>query len=205
MIGFDTIFLIAILIISVVIHEVAHGYAAAALGDPTAKLQGRLTLNPLAHVDPLGSIILPLILALLPGSFIFGWAKPVPYNPYNLRAGRFGPALVAIAGPLANIVIAIVFGIVVRVLGSVYAPAALSLASMIVVINLMLAVFNLIPVPPLDGSKILFALLPWRFRWVETAASAYQLVLIVIVLLLADSILVPIVSGAFVFLTGVAF
>jgi len=106
----DSLFLIAVLVMSVVIHEVAHGYAAYMQGDVTAKYQGRLTLNPIKHIDPLGSVILPGILLLLQTPFLFGWAKPVPYNPYNLSDQRWGELKVAIAGPLSNVAIALVFG-----------------------------------------------------------------------------------------------
>src|SRR3989344_7390564 len=109
-IGF--IFQVAILVMSVVIHEVSHGFMAYALGDSTAKYAGRLTLNPLPHIDPFGSIILPCVLSLLPGGIIFGYAKPVPYNPYNLRNQKWGPALVAGVGPCANLLVALVFGLI---------------------------------------------------------------------------------------------
>jgi len=157
--GADIIFLIAILVVSVILHEVSHGYAANWLGDPTAKLSGRLTLNPVSHIDPMGSIILPAILVLSGSSFLFGWAKPVPYNPYNLqRGGRWAEALVALAGPAANIVIASVFGLLIRF--SVLPSSVVSLALTIVFVNILLAIFNLIPIPPLDGSKVLPQLLP---------------------------------------------
>ncbi|MBP9668712.1 MAG: site-2 protease family protein [Candidatus Pacebacteria bacterium] len=154
----DTIFLVIVLIYSVVLHEAAHGYMANYLGDPTARLLGRLTLNPLKHIDPMGSVILPALLALSNAPFLFGWAKPVPYNPYNLqRGGRWAEALVAFAGPLSNIFLAVVFALVTRLATS---PAIAELAFMIVSVNVMLAFFNLVPIPPLDGSKILSALLP---------------------------------------------
>src|SRR3989338_121736 len=111
-IGF--IFQVAILVMSVVIHEVSHGFMAYALGDSTAKYAGRLTLNPIPHIDPFGSIILPFILSLLPGGMVFGWAKPVPYNPYNLRDQKWGPGLVAAVGPVSNLFVALVFGLVIR-------------------------------------------------------------------------------------------
>jgi len=155
------IFSIAILIMSVVIHEVAHGYAALWLGDVTAKYAGRLTLNPIKHIDPVGSIILPVVMALLPGNLIFGWAKPVPYNPYNLKNQRWGELIVAAAGPLSNIILALIFGILIRfspVLGLPQSFVEISVT--VVLINLILAIFNLIPVAPLDGSKILYSLLP---------------------------------------------
>jgi Zn-dependent protease len=153
---------VGILVFSVILHELAHGYAALYLGDPTAKLEGRLTLNPIVHIDPIGSIIIPLILALTPGGFIFGWAKPVPYNPYNLSNQRWGEAFVAVAGSATNLLIALVFGLFIRlILGTSLGTAELvELASYVVLINLVLAVFNLIPFPPIDGSKVLAAFLP---------------------------------------------
>ncbi|MEK7587109.1 MAG: site-2 protease family protein [Patescibacteria group bacterium] len=170
--GPEIIFFIAILVMSVVIHEVSHGYTANLLGDPTARLEGRLTLNPLKHLDPFGSIILPLLMFLIPGGMIFGWAKPVPYNPYNLRAGKWGPALVAVAGPLSNLIIALFFGLLARS-GLIISEAFLALAGITVVLNFSLMIFNLMPFPPLDGSKILFALLPYRWRAVQTALETY--------------------------------
>ncbi|HDQ16917.1 MAG TPA: site-2 protease family protein [Candidatus Vogelbacteria bacterium] len=158
------IFLLLILLLSVIWHELAHGYMALYLGDPTAKLQGRLTLNPLVHIDPLGSIIVPFLLIMLPGDLIFGWAKPVPFNPYLLRGGRFGPALVALAGPLANLSLVAFFTFLLYL--DILPLAVISLVVYAVAINLILAMFNLIPLPPLDGSKILAALIPWRYQYV---------------------------------------
>ncbi len=161
----EWIFLVAILIFSVVLHEVSHGTMANYLGDPTAKNAGRLTLNPLYHLDLFGSIIVPLFLILLAklggGGIIFGWAKPVPINPYNFRDQKYGEAKVAIMGPLANLSLALVFGIALRFLPVIFVyPALVLLFSYIVYINIILAIFNLLPVPPLDGSHILFAFLP---------------------------------------------
>ncbi len=157
--GVEILFLIAILIMSVVIHEVSHGFAANWLGDPTARLEGRLTLNPVPHIDPMGSVILPAILALSSSPFLFGWAKPVPYNPYNFqRGGRWAEALVAAAGPAANIAVALAVGLLVRV--GVIPLEATNLAVSIIFLNVLLAVFNLIPIPPLDGSKVFSQLLP---------------------------------------------
>lgn len=157
-----TIILIGILVFSVILHELAHGYAALFLGDPTAKLAGRLTLNPISHIDPIGSVIVPLILALTPGSLMFGWAKPVPYNPYNLSNQRWGEAFVAVAGAATNLFIALVFGLIIRlILGTDLGTATfVQLASYVVLINLVLGLFNLVPFPPLDGSKVVGALLP---------------------------------------------
>jgi len=155
------IFLIAILIFSIVIHEVAHGAMANYLGDPTAKNAGRLTLNPIKHLDLFGSIIIPLFLVLTGSGIIIGWAKPVPINPYNFRDQKYGQAKVALAGPGANFGVALAFGLVLRFLpGLVNIPNLYVMFSYIVFINILLALFNLIPIPPLDGSHILLTFLP---------------------------------------------
>jgi Zn-dependent protease len=161
------IIIVLIFIFSVIIHEVSHGLVALWQGDPTAKYADRLTLNPIKHIDPVGSVIVPLI-TYFAGGFIFGWAKPVPYNPYNLRDQKYGPALVGAAGPLSNILIALVFGFFLRVLlitGQVSVTGEsliVSIFSFAIMINVLLAFFNLIPIPPLDGSKLLFTFLPIR-------------------------------------------
>ena len=157
----EIIFSIAILILSIIVHEVAHGYAALWQGDRTAEYQGRLTLNPLVHMDPVGSVLIPLISYNL-GGFIFGWAKPVPYNPYNVRNGKVSEALIAAAGPFSNFCLALIFGTLIRFGGNLgLSTAFLSIAALTVFINLTLGIFNLVPIPPLDGSKILFAGLSW--------------------------------------------
>ncbi|MDO8514544.1 MAG: site-2 protease family protein [bacterium] len=188
MIGLDAIFLIVIIIFSAIIHEVMHGVAADKLGDPTARYAGRLTLNPIPHLDMFGSIILPLVLVLSHSSFFFGWAKPVPYNPYNLRPGRFSEAIVAGAGPASNIVIALIGGLIIR---SGLLPTGNDIVFLIVVVNVMLCIFNLIPVPPLDGSKVLAALLPralsgsyegWRARMEMNPFLGIGIVLLIVFL-----------------------
>jgi Zn-dependent protease len=158
----STIFTVLVLIFSVIIHEVAHGYAANSLGDPTAKLAKRLTLNPLRHIDPIGSILVPGLLVLTNSSFLFGWAKPVPYNPYNLRNQRWGEAFVAIAGIATNLALAITFGLVARYAYGTGALAFGDLASIVTLVNLFLGFFNLIPIPPLDGYTFLRSILPTR-------------------------------------------
>ncbi len=160
------IFTIIILILSIIMHEVAHGYMAYVLGDPTAKLQGRLTLNPLAHIDMMGSIIVPALLVFMNAGILFGWAKPVPYNPYNLKNQRWGEALVGVAGVATNILLALLFALVTRVAFGYGATLFATLASEIVLVNLSLGLFNLVPIPPLDGFTVLRGILPARFSLV---------------------------------------
>jgi Zn-dependent protease len=159
------------LIFSIVLHEVAHGWVAKKQGDPTAYMLGRLTLNPIPHIDPVGSLLVPAMLALLPGGFIFGWAKPVPINPRNFRNFKRGDILVSLAGVTANCLLAFGFVFVmaaaealargapglIRTWGIVY-----DMAQYGVLINFVLMLFNLIPIPPLDGSHVFYYLLPPR-------------------------------------------
>lgn len=161
------LFIIIVFLFSVIIHEVAHGAVANYLGDPTAKNAGRLNLNPIKHLDPIGSIMVPLLLFLSSrlsggGGVIFGWAKPVPINPYNLRDKKYGSMKVAMAGPLSNLSVALAFGLLLRFFPLLFitTPSMAQMFSYIVFINIQLAVFNLMPIPPLDGSHILFAFLP---------------------------------------------
>lgn len=202
------VFHIAVLVFSVVIHEVAHGYAALALGDHTAEREGRLTLNPVPHIDPFGSILLPAIGFFL-GGIIFGWAKPVPYNPYNLRNQKWGPAIVGAAGPAANVMLALAFGLVLRflpqwagVLPPAFAFNFFMVASTVALLNLSLAIFNLIPIPPLDGSKVLFALLPHRWRGVEALLEQYGFMLLLLFIFFFSGWLAPVIFFAFRLLTG---
>lgn len=182
----DIVFLVLVIVMSAVIHEVMHGVAADRLGDPTARLQGRLTLNPIPHLDLFGSILLPGFLALTNAPLFFAWAKPVPYNPYNLRPGRFSEAIVAGAGPASNLAIALAAGLLIR-FG--LDPIA-DVLFMVVLVNVMLFLFNLIPVPPLDGSKVLEPLLPrvmqpayasWRSRMEYNPFLGMGIVVLVIV------------------------
>ncbi|OHA79300.1 MAG: hypothetical protein A2747_02555 [Candidatus Yonathbacteria bacterium RIFCSPHIGHO2_01_FULL_44_41] len=202
----ETLFFLVILIFSIIIHEIAHGYMAEWFGDPTARLAGRLTLNPIPHIDPLGSIILPALMLLgSGGTFAFGWAKPVPYNPYNLRNFKWGTVFVGIAGVLANLAIAVIFGLMLRFnveLGIVPGPFAQMLGT-IVFLNIVLAVFNMIPFPPLDGAKVLFAFLPLRFQQIHDYLERNWLLFIVFVVFFAQYIILPISSFIFRLITGV--
>lgn len=199
----EFIFQIAILIMSVVVHEVAHGYAALSLGDSTARYEGRLTLNPVKHLDPLGSFIIPMI-SFLFGGVLLGWAKPVPYNPYNLRPGRFSEALVAVAGPLANFSLALFFGLLVRLGGGVLSPQFIQISLAIVLINSVLGVFNLVPIPPLDGSKILFALLPQKaYAW-RSLYEQYGFFILLLFIFFFANLIYPLVSVLFKVFTGLA-
>ncbi|MEK7579244.1 MAG: site-2 protease family protein [Patescibacteria group bacterium] len=198
----EIIFGIIVLILSIILHEVAHGYAAEALGDPTARYAGRLTLNPIPHIDPVGSIILPLV-TWFSGGFIFGWAKPVPYNPYNLRHGVWGEAWVAAAGPITNIAIAFIFGLLIR-----FAPipsGLIEIFQLIVVVNISLAIFNLVPIPPLDGSKILFALLPPSKQNIRYALEQYGFILVIVFILVGWKFISPLVLALFSLFTGLSF
>ncbi len=155
------IFSLIVLVLSIVVHEVSHGYMAYLFGDMTAKYQGRLTFNPIKHIDPFGSIILPFIMSLLPGGLILGWAKPVPINPYNFTRRKLGEFMTAFAGPLSNILIASIFIILIRFSGQLgMSQSFVELSFAVVLINSVLAFFNLIPIPPLDGYRILSILLP---------------------------------------------
>ncbi|MER3570224.1 MAG: site-2 protease family protein [Patescibacteria group bacterium] len=154
------IFLIIILIIlifySIILHEIAHGYVAYLLGDPTAKYEGRITLNPTSHIDPIGTIIFPLFTYAL-GGFIFGWAKPVPYNPFNLKYKTRDPILIALAGPVTNLVLMSIFLILLK---TNFFPLFNDIFFQLIRVNLVLALFNLLPIPPLDGSKLLLLKIP---------------------------------------------
>ena len=191
---------------SVVIHEVSHGYAADLQGDPTARLAGRLTLNPISHLDLFGSIIVP-ILGYLTIGIPFGWAKPVPFNPYNVRNQRWGEAIIAFAGPLSNLVLATFFGLLIRNAGSLHlSQAFLDLSMYVVLINIGLACFNLIPIPPLDGSKILFSILPFNFSGrVREIFESYGLFLMIFVIYFGGSWIRPFVIFLFKLLTGINF
>ncbi|MCX6724169.1 MAG: site-2 protease family protein [Candidatus Staskawiczbacteria bacterium] len=192
------IFQLIVLVFSVMIHEIAHGSVAFSLGDPTAKNEGRLTLNPLKHIDIFGSIILPLLLLLSsvfsggPG-IIFGWAKPVPINPYNFKDQKWGSLKVAVAGPATNFAVAIFFGLLIRFLNIPVQDNFFQFLSIIVIYNFSLALFNLVPIPPLDGSHILLGIFPIFSRKAMIFLQQYGLIILVFVLF----------SGGFYFLNGI--
>ncbi len=205
----DSIFYIAILIMSIVIHEISHGFMAEHFGDKTARFAGRLTLNPIKHLDPFGSVILPALLVLSHSPFLFGWAKPVPYNPDNLSDRKWGTVAVAAAGVLANFFIALVFGTIMRFIPSFnlsehLAQSLYFITSIIVITNLGLGIFNLIPIPPLDGSKILFSLLPASFYSFITFMEQYSLILLLVFIVYGADYLFPIISFLFTLFTGLA-
>jgi len=200
----ELVFQLAILLMSVVIHEVSHGLAARHYGDRTAEYQGRLTLNPLKHLDPVGSIIVPIILFLTQSGVIFGWAKPVPYNPYNLKPGRWPEAAVAAAGPFSNFVIAVVFSVILRFgIAQGFSTPFIHITALIVSVNLLLMVFNLVPVPPLDGSRLLFALFPENVYRLRNFFERYGFLLVIFFILFVWQFVEPLVITLFSILTGV--
>jgi len=196
------IFSLAVLILSVIVHEVSHGYAAYVQGDKTAAYQGRLSMNPLVHLDLWGSFIVPLISYNL-GGFIIGWAKPVPYNPNNLSNKKWGEALVAVAGPVSNLLIATISGLLIRFFAASFSPAFLEIASVVVFINVLLAIFNLVPIPPLDGSKILFSFLPFHSP-IRGFLEKNGLILVLVFIFFLWDFLRPLVHFVFSLITGLS-
>jgi Zn-dependent protease len=175
---------IVAMVVSISFHEFSHALMAFWLGDTTARDLGRLTINPLKHLDLIGTILL-----IFAG---FGWGKPVPFNPYNLRNQRFGPALVSLAGPLSNVVLAFIFGVILKLV-AVYGTlpfenGLVQLLNAMIIINVVLAAFNLIPIPPLDGSKILYAFLPARSLGTAVALERWGAYLLIFLLIFAGSV-----------------
>ena len=204
---FFLIFQFIALIFSIIIHEISHGAMAFKLGDNTAKDAGRLTLNPLKHIDPIGSIVLPLSLYLISGGgFILGWAKPVPYNPLNLKNPRSGSAFIGIAGPLSNLILATIFAVIIRILnpfaGLETVAPLLILFNVVVLINILLAIFNLLPIPPLDGASILFALLPQKYDNVRKFLTQYGFYILIFFILFGFQLITPIIYWTYAFLVG---
>jgi len=199
----EYLFLIVILLLSIMIHEISHGAMANHLGDPTAKYAGRLTLNPLKHLDPIGSVLLPLLLIITGSPFLIGWAKPVPVNPYNLHNPKKDMAKIAAAGPAINFSIALVFALLIQFFS--VPEKFLIIFSIIIFLNILLGVFNLLPVPPLDGSKILFAFLPSSLEHIYAWMEQFSLFLFFGFLFLIISGIVPlfqIIFSIFVLIAG---
>lgn len=187
------VFYFLIIIPSAIIHEYAHGWMAFQLGDNTAKYAGRLTVDPRAHIDRWGTILMPIGLFLLTGGrFMFAYAKPVPYNPYNLRNQKWGPALVGLAGPFANLLLALCFGIMVRLF-----PNSLSAPFLVIIVisNISLMVFNLLPIPPLDGSKILYAVLPHSAYKVRAFLDRYGFIILLFFIFFLFDLIRPLIDG----------
>lgn len=175
------VFSAVVLLFSVIMHEIAHGSMAYYLGDNTAKYSGRLTINPLKHLDLFGSIVLPISLVFFGSPIVVGWAKPVPINPYNFRDQKWGNLKVSIAGPGINFLIAIIFGLIIRFLpfsSALYGPF-----SIIIIYNLILGIFNLIPIPPLDGSWILFSFLSSKFSKFKLFLHQYGTFILILLIL----------------------
>jgi Zn-dependent protease len=189
----ELLIVLPVLIFSIVLHEVAHGWVARQQGDPTAAMLGRLTLNPISHIDPVGSLLVPALLALAPGSMILGWAKPVPINPRNFRNFKRGDILVSLAGVFVNFLLALAFAVLVAVAQWLLrlAPDLAStwlvlwqMAAYGVQINFILMLFNLIPIPPLDGSHVFAYLLPPKlaYRYRQIGMGGIMIVFLVLFL-----------------------
>ncbi|MDD5005618.1 MAG: site-2 protease family protein [Candidatus Omnitrophica bacterium] len=187
------LFAIILFFLAVVVHEFAHGWIAYKLGDPTAKYSGRLTLNPLAHIDPIGTIILPAFLILTGAPILFGWAKPIPVNFSGLHNPKKDIIWVGLAGPCANILLAIILSLIIKLKIILFAAAILKY---FIIINLVLAVLNLIPIPPLDGSRVLMGLLPPKltYRYMQIEPFGFIIIFILLYMGLLDSIINTVVS-----------
>lgn len=194
---------IAVILVSMTLHEAMHAYVSYWLGDDTAKAQGRLTLNPVSHIDPFLSLLLPVSLALLHLP-IFGGAKPVPFNPSRVRYGEFGAALVGVAGPLTNLLLAFISFGVFAIMGAPSADTTLGLVlQLAIMVNLGFFIFNMIPVPPLDGSRVLYALAPDGARRVMETIERYGVFLIFAIVLVASPVIGSFMIGAMRFFLGV--
>ncbi len=190
---------LVVLIPSVSLHELFHGWTAYRLGDPTAKLMGRLTLNPIAHIDPIGTLLLPFLMFLFTG-FVFGYAKPVPINPANLHDPKRDMILIGLSGPVANFLLALVFSLMIKAGLLTGLLTSLSIIYVLlrfgIIINLILAIFNLVPIPPLDGSQVLMGILPHHLAVSYSKLEPYGFLIIVGLLYLGiiGKIIFPVIN-----------
>lgn len=194
LIGFLLLF--PLFMLAVTVHEFSHGLAALYFGDSTARQAGRLTLNPLKHIDPVGTLLVPVLLRLLHSPLIFGWAKPVPINVMNLRHPRRDILWVGAAGPAANFLLAAVVAVLLKFSGGLVPALVTELARTLILINLVLGTFNLLPIPPLDGSRILMGILPARFSWLLAVLERWGILLVLLMLYLGldNRVLQPVVT-----------
>lgn len=194
------LFFVLVIIPSAILHEWSHGFAADKLGDPTPRLAGRLTINPIPHIDPWGTLLMPFLLFFLTsGSFMFAYAKPVPFNPLALRLRKYGSAVVGVAGPLANLIVAFGLGLVIRFMDM---SSFTEFLSIVVYANILLAIFNLVPIPPLDGHHVLFSVLPDKFYAAKVWLQRYGFVILIVFLLFLFDYLRPVMDWLFTLATG---
>lgn len=193
------IILIPALLLSMMFHELAHGWIAYKLGDPTAKMRGRLSLNPIKHLDPLGTAM--FVITYLFSGFVFGWAKPIPVSPYYFKNRQRGMAIVGAAGPITNFILAVIFALVLNWITPSTDTWGFTILFLLFQINVVLGLFNLIPIPPLDGSRVLGAFLPRRAyeKWV--AVDRYGILIVIAVIILFQGTFFRLLGGAF---TGLA-
>ena len=191
---------LTIVVIALTIHEFCHAWAGHTLGDITAKSEGRLTLNPMAHIDPFSTLLLPAALIFLGSPVVFGAAKPVPFNPYAVRYGKWGAALIAVAGPTSNLLMATVVGLYLRVfeISGITGQFLLQF----VLINLAFFVFNMIPIPPLDGSRVLYAILPSSLQDIMDQIERYGVIVIFVVLIMFYWLISPFIISCVTWLAS---
>jgi Zn-dependent protease len=194
-----TIISLAVILFSIIIHEIAHGSVAYYLGDPTAKENNRLSLNPLNHLDPIGSFLVPLLL-IWTGGPVFGWAKPVPVDFYAISNKKWAELKVSLAGPAANLLIAIIFGLIIRL--PILNPNFYYFLQIVIFYNIILAVFNLMPIPPLDGSHILFELLGDKFQSLKAFLSQFGIFILLLFIFYGTGIIFNVSQKIYYLIVG---